>query len=78
MLQNNAIVKRAVDEIMLQQKEILIVKDKTHENIQDEVNEYDMYEINKINLDEKKDVSELVQSQLVHSLTYVLPSSVRD
>ena len=51
--ENDAIAQHVVDEIIQQEKEKLSVKDETHENIDDEVDEDDMYDIDKIILDEK-------------------------
>ena len=47
-------VQHAVDEIILQEKKKPGVEYETHENIDDEVNEYDMYKLDKLSPDEKK------------------------
>ena len=49
----NTVNQHAVDEIILQEKEQLSVKDETHENINDELYEYDLYELDQMSLDEK-------------------------
>ena len=51
--ENNAILQNSVDEIILQQNIILSVKNVTHENIYYEVDEDDLYEIDKTSLDDK-------------------------
>ena len=49
-------VQHAVDEIILQGKENkkFSMKDETHENIDSEVDEYELYELDKIIIDEKR------------------------
>ena len=47
-------VQRAVDEIILQKNEKLSVEDKTREKINDEVDEDEIYELDKISLNENK------------------------
>ena len=49
-------VQHAVHEIILQENEKvnLSVKNERHENINDEVDEYDVYDLDKLILDEKK------------------------
>ena len=47
-------VQHTVDEIILQEKQKLSVKDETHDNIDDEVDEDELYEIYKMSLDEKR------------------------
>ena len=54
---NNAIVQHALNEITLKKKYKLSVKDKTHENIDDKVNEDELYEIKKMSLDKNNVVS---------------------
>ena len=51
---NNAMVQHAVDEIILKEKEKLIVKYEIHDNIDNESNEDELYEHEKNILDEKK------------------------
>ena len=43
--QKNAIVQHAVDDIILQDKEKLSVKDETHDKIDDEVNKDELYNL---------------------------------
>ena len=43
--ENNVIVHHAVDEMILQEKEKLHVKDKSHEKIDDKVDEDELYEL---------------------------------
>ena len=45
--EKNYKVQHAVDEIILQEKENLSVKDETYENIDDEVDEDELYELEK-------------------------------
>ena len=52
--ETNSIVQHAVYDILLQEKERLSVKDETRENIGDEVEEDEMYKLNKMSLDENK------------------------
>ena len=52
--EKNAIVQHAVDEIILQENKQLGVKVETHNKIDDEVDEDELYEIYKTILDEKK------------------------
>ena len=52
--ENNAIVQHAVDEIILQEKKILSVKYETHENIDYEFNEDELYRFDKTSLDYKE------------------------
>ena len=56
--EENSIVQNEVDEIILQDNLKLSVWVKTHENIGSEVDENDIYDIDNVNLDKKKnDVS---------------------
>ena len=50
---NNDAIQHAVDEIILQGNEKLSVKDETYENIDDEVDEDDLYKLDKMSFDEK-------------------------
>ena len=52
----NTIVQHAVDYIILKEKK-LSVKDETHENIYAEVDEDELYDIEKMSLDEKNDIN---------------------
>ena len=54
--QENSMVQHAVDEIILQEieKENFSVKNETHEKIDDEVEKYQLYDPDKLSLDEKK------------------------
>ena len=52
--ENNSAMKHAVDEIILQENAKLNLKDTTHEKIHDEVDEYELYEIYRMSLDEKE------------------------
>ena len=45
---NNAIFQRAVYEILLQEKEKLNLEDETHDSIDDEVDEDELYKIDKM------------------------------
>ena len=47
-------VKHAFDEIILQENRKLGVEDETHENIDDEFDEYELYELDKDSYDENK------------------------
>ena len=47
-------VQHAVDETILQEKEKLSVKYETHENIDDEIDEDEMYELDKMSLGKNK------------------------
>ena len=49
--ENNDTVQHEVDEIILQDNKNLSVKDETHESIDYEFNEYELYELGKIILD---------------------------
>ena len=59
-------VQYAVDDIILQEKENkkLSVEDETHDNINDEVGKYDLNEIDKTCLDEKKGRKRAFESKL--------------
>ena len=46
--------QNSIDEIILKEKEILIVKDKTHDNLDHEVKEDELYEPDKISQDGNK------------------------
>ena len=52
--ENNDAIQHAVDEIILQGNEKLSVKDETYENIDDEVDEDDLYKLDKMSFDEKE------------------------
>ena len=47
-------VQHTVDEIILQEKQKLSVKDETHDNIDDKVDEDELYNLDKTILDENK------------------------
>ena len=47
-------VQRAVDDIILQEKEKLCVEYETYENIYGEVDEYELYELDKMSPDKNK------------------------
>ena len=51
--QNNDIVQHVVDENILKYKEKIIVKHKTHKNIDYEFDEYELYRLDKMSPDEK-------------------------
>ena len=53
--EKNYIVHNAVDEIILQKNNTLSVEDKTHDNIDHEIDEDYLYEIENIILDENKE-----------------------
>ena len=50
---NNTVIQHTVYYITLQENERLSLKYETHENIDDEVDEDDLYELDKMSLDEK-------------------------
>ena len=50
---NNSIVQNSVDELILQENKKLGVKYETHENIYDELDEDEIYDIYKMSLDDK-------------------------
>ena len=50
--ENNTIVYQAVDEIILQDNNELSVEYESHQKINSEINENDLYEIDKMSLDE--------------------------
>ena len=52
--ETNSVTQHTVDEIILQKNEKLSVKYETHDNIDDEVDEDELYELDKMSLDEKK------------------------
>ena len=52
--ENNAIVQHAVYEIILHDNKNVGVKDETHDNINYEVGEDEMYEIDKMNIYDKE------------------------
>ena len=51
---NNSVVQNTVYDIILQKKEKLSVKDETHENVDDELDDDKRYELNKICIDQNK------------------------
>ena len=55
--ENNDTVQHEVDEIILQDNKNLSVKDETHEIIDYEFNEYELYELGKIILDQNNNIS---------------------
>ena len=63
---NNTITQHAVDDIILQEKEKVGVKDETYENIDDVVDKYYIYELDKFILDEKKRRKCTFESKLKH------------
>ena len=52
--ENNAIIQHAFDEIIPQQNKKISVKYETHENMNDQVDEDELYKLNKKSLDENK------------------------
>ena len=54
-LENNDIVNHAADDIILQEKIKLSAEDDAHENADSEINEYNIYEIDNMSLDENKE-----------------------
>ena len=56
-------VQRAVDDIILQEKEKLCVEYETYENIYGEVDEYELYELDKKVLDENNYISVHLKSK---------------
>ena len=63
-----AIVQHAVDEIILQETESenLSVKNETHEKIDDEVEKDQLYDPDKLSLDEKKWCKRVFESKLIY------------
>ena len=56
--ENNAIVNNEVDEIILQENNKLIAEYEAHENTDSEIDENNIYEIDNMILDEKKENTE--------------------
>ena len=53
--ENSAIVQHAFDEIILQEKNKLSAEDESQENIDSEIDDNDLYDIDNMILDEKKE-----------------------
>ena len=62
--ENNAIVQHAVYEIILHDNKNVGVKDETHDNINYEVGEDEMYEIDKMNLYDKELLKHVFEREL--------------
>ena len=56
--ENNAIVNHAVDKIYLQENDKVISKEEAQENIESEFYENDLYQIDNMSLDDKKENTE--------------------
>ena len=52
--ENNTVIQNSFDEIILQQNKKLSVEGETHQNINYEVDEDQLYEIDKTRIDEKE------------------------
>ena len=53
--ENNAMVQHAVDEIILRDNNKLSAEYEAHENINDEINEDNLYEIDNMSIEENKE-----------------------
>ena len=58
----NEMIRHAADQIVLQEKEKLGVKDETYDNIDDEVDKDELYNLDRIIIDENNDASERLKS----------------
>ena len=56
--ENNDIVNHEVDDIILQKNNKASSEYEAHENIDDEVDENDLYQIDNMSLDDKKEITE--------------------
>ena len=57
--ENNTIGNHAVDEIILQENNIVSAEAEAHENIESELDENDIYHIDSMSLDDRKEKIEL-------------------
>ena len=69
-------VQHTVDEIILQEKQKLSVKDETHDNIDDKVDEDELYNLDKTILDENKQREGVFERKLIMIYDIKRPNSM--